>query len=206
MCLQPHAANVLHRLLLSRKHHHETDREQVRPTVGSLPPRASTLHCRTCLLLLCLFLVFQTSGKLDFLDRFSCNSKFNCIQVSSSFREPMNTKLCIQSTEDDFGWGRTLDAIWATQLVASPFPWEQPSSSVFYRAVPLFTLQGGHRWRLKGAEKGYPWRRHVDELGPGDGKSEPEDPAHWYCQSKSLYLILENIDWGSTEPGSGIQN
>lgn len=38
VCLQPHAANVLHCFFHTRKHHHETDRGQVRPTPDNTWP------------------------------------------------------------------------------------------------------------------------------------------------------------------------
>lgn len=34
----------------------------------------------------------------------------------------------------------------------------------------LFALQGGHQRRPNGSEKCDPWRRHVHELGPGNGE------------------------------------
>ncbi len=135
MCWQPHAPNVLHCLLHAGKHHHETDWEQVRPAPEwhlncffgldlSLPV---VVLRYTCPLLLCLSLVFQTTGNWGFLNRFSCNWKCNCIQISSSFRQPANTKQCIQSAEDDFGWGLTLDTTWAAQLLANSNHFLPPS-------------------------------------------------------------------------------
>lgn len=57
---------------------------------------------------------------------------------------------------------------YCTGNIVKLFCREQPFPEYF---ISLFTPQRGHYWRLNSSEKGDPWRRHVYEFRPGDGKS-----------------------------------
>lgn len=102
--------------------------------------------------------------------------------------ERTKTKHYIQYPEDDFGSALNLGyysshtvtcqlkpltpPLFLSTILVISFLSYQLSSSEFYQILCLFSLQGGHHWRPNGSEKGYPWRRHIYELGPGDGKEE----------------------------------
>ena len=127
----------------------------------------------------------------------------NSIQRLAAYRH----KALHESTEDSFGRGLTLllptpTTLYSLFVSASVgiFPvlsfFSEQLSSVVFHSGCVFTPQGGHYWWLKGSEGGCSWRRHIYELGPGDGKAMFKDP-NTCAEPAHLSLITYplRIDW-----------